>query len=102
MDENKLLNLINDDGFIEEILDCSSREEIKNIFENNGKSISEEEIDYLIESIEKASQTANTICSDKSMDIVAGGTDYDPLNDSLTRHILFRTQNTGFNPTSQI
>lgn len=98
MDEKKLLELVNDDDFIEEILDCSSRTEMRQIFEHHGKNISEEELDYLIATIEKASQTAIDVCGDKSMDIVAGGTSFNALEDSLTRRLMFRLQKTDFDP----
>ena len=96
MDENKLFELVSDDNFIKEILDCSSRNEIRQLFETKGKTISEEELDYLVATIEKALQTANTVCSDQSMDIVAGGTSFDALEDSLTRKLLFRSQKMDF------
>lgn len=75
MDENKFVELIKNDDFIDNLLGCSSREEMRKIFENYNQTVSEEELDYFVETIEKALQAANSICSDDSMETVAGGTD---------------------------
>lgn len=98
MDENKLFELVKNDAFLDQLLDSSSREEMRQILESTGQNISEEELDYLITTIEKAIQTSSDVCSDESMDIVAGGTDYHPVEDHILRRTMFKTENARFNP----
>ncbi|MDO4199362.1 MAG: hypothetical protein Q4D57_01185 [Clostridia bacterium] len=109
MDENKFAQLIKNDEFIDGLLGCSSREEMRQIFENYGQTVSEEELDYFVETVEKALQTANSICSDESMEIVAGGQKidggdveaeqhFDPIEDAFCRKAIFNAHNESFKP----
>lgn len=100
MDENKFSDLIKNDDFIDGLLGCSSREEMRKIFEKYNQTVSEEELDYFVETVEKALQTANTTCSDESMEIVAGGTNFNAVEDAFCRKALFNNaQSEKFNPT---
>ena len=92
MDENKFVDLIKNDDFIDSLLRCSSREEMRRVFADYSQTVSEEELDYFVETIEKALQTANSICSDDSMEIVAGGTSYNAIEDAFCRKAIFNTQ----------
>lgn len=113
MDENKFAELIKNDDFIDGLLGCSSREEMRKIFESYNQTVSEDELDYFVETIEKALQTANSLCSDESMEAVAGGTDisridgidieanqkYNPIDHAVLQRAAFKVhQDERFQP----
>ncbi len=109
MDENKFTELIKNDNFIDELLACSSREEMRAIFENYNQTVSEEELDYFIETVEKALQAANSVCSDKFMEFVAGGTNlsgenitaadkYNPIDYAVLKRAIFNSHHNQFKP----
>lgn len=104
MDENKFTELIKNDNFIDELLGCSSREEMHAIFENYSQTVSEEEIDYFIETVEKSLQAANSVCSDKFMEFVAGGENitaddkYNPIDHAVLKKAIFNSHHYQFKP----
>ena len=104
MDENKFAELIKNDNFIDELLACSSREEMRAIFENYNQTVSEEELDYFIETVEKALQAANSVCSDKFMEFVAGGENitaddkYNPIDYAVLKRAIFNSRHQQFKP----
>lgn len=109
MDENKFAELIKNDSFIDGLLGCSSREEMRTIFENYNQTVSEEELDYFVETVEKALQTANSIDNDESMEIVAGGATvdggeitandtYNPIDHAVLQRAIFNAHQQPFKP----
>ena len=92
MDENKFAELVKNDDFVESLLGCSSREEMRKIFESYNQTVSEEELDYFVETVEKALQTANTVCDDDSMEIVAGGTNFNAIEHAFCRKAIFNAK----------
>ena len=98
MDENKFVELIKNDNFIGGLLGCSSREEMRKIFESYNHAVSEEELDYFIETIEKALQTANSVCSDDTMGVIAGGTNFNAIEDAFCRKAVFNIHPQKFDP----
>lgn len=101
MDENKIFTLINNNSFIEKFLNTSSRKEMFQLFEEQGEHISEEELDDLIVTVEKALQLSGNIPCEKlnedSMEIVAGG-NFDRIEDCIARKTLFKREPINFLP----
>ena len=98
MDENKFTELVKNDEFIDSLLGCSSREEMRKVFENYNQTVSEYDLDYFVETVEKALQTANSICSDESMETVAGGTNFNTVEDAFCRKAIFNAHKQSFKP----
>ncbi len=73
MDEKNIQNLNLNDELTQKILDVSSREEIKTIFEKHGESITDKELDNLIEEIQKAIQIAESGTDESILDKISGG-----------------------------
>ncbi len=110
MDENKFTELVKNDEFIDSLLGCSSREEMRKVFENYNQTVSEDELDYFVETIEKALQTANSICNDDSIETVAGGASitggevegndtFNAVEDAFCRRAIFGDRKQQFKPS---
>lgn len=73
MDEKKLSDILKDEDFIEEIFTTATPQEVKELFQEKGLNLSNEETEKIIEIFEKNIENADNL-SDDQLQNICGGT----------------------------
>lgn len=73
MDEKKLLDILKDEDFIEEVFTTATPQEIKELFQKKGLNLSDQEIEKVIEFFEKNIEDAESL-SNEELQSISGGT----------------------------
>ncbi|MBR0423074.1 MAG: hypothetical protein IJJ04_00295 [Clostridia bacterium] len=73
MDEKKLLDILKDEDFIEEVFTTATPQEIKELFQKKGLNLSDKEIEKVIEFFEKNIEDAESL-SNEELQSISGGT----------------------------
>ena len=68
----KLLEKLKQADFMEKLINCNTREEIKEVLEKEGVNATDEEIDEMIDEISKIAEAMSKI-DEKDMDEISGG-----------------------------
>ena len=68
----KLLEKLKQADFMEKIINCNTREEIKEVLEKEGVNATDEEINEMIDEISKITEAISKI-DEKDMDEISGG-----------------------------
>ena len=72
MDEEKLSNILKDEDFIEKIFTTATPTEVKELFQEKGLDLSDEETEKVIEIFEKNIETADSL-PDEQLQRISGG-----------------------------
>ncbi len=73
MDNQKLMDLLQNNAFMEKILSAASTEEVKSLFSEQGLNLTDENINALGQALEKAIANGGELSEDDLADVSGGG-----------------------------